>query len=71
MKVFYDKDGNVVGMIDSATPAIEAKMTMADRLESRVPSPIAERLRNPNDPLLHTDLAVEDGRVIVANPDRL
>ena len=71
MKVFYEQDGNVVGTLEGANQDIEKNATMPGYEETRAPVDIAQRILNPNDPLLHTDLAVEDGRVIVANPDRL
>ena len=59
MKIFYDKQGNVVGFVDGATDDIESGISMKGATEATVPDDIADRIVDPFDPLTHQDITID------------
>lgn len=59
MKIFYDKDGNVTGFVEGATPEIEANIKMKGQKEVTLPDDVAALVMEPGEPLSATDITID------------
>lgn len=67
MKLFYDAKGNVVGSFEGASQEIEDSVGIPSNAASVIEAPaeIAERVIDPKDPLVPSDLQVVNDEVVI------
>ena len=67
MKVFYDKDGNIMGAIEGASKTWEENIKHPIYDEATVPKETEEKIKNPDIPLGVYDLEIRNGGVVEPN----
>jgi hypothetical protein len=60
MRIFYNKKGEPIGMIDGANEAIESGFMIEGAEAMVVPEEIASRIRDPKDSLRSFDVKKKD-----------
>lgn len=64
MRLFYDRDGNIVGSFTGATPEIEAGLTMPGTEALAAPEDMAQRFNDPMDEAHPLSYQVIDGEIV-------
>ena len=68
MKLFYNSEGKIVGSIESPIKEVEDGITMPDTTGVTAPLSVADRLRNPKNPLQIRHLRMKDGKIKEMSP---
>lgn len=71
MKLFIDKDNNVIGIASSLLPEIEKNITIENTNTIVVSSEIEKRIEDPNDSLNIKTIKVDNGVVTEKNAQDL